>query len=111
MSQTAPPGFSQVKVEQLVRADRELWTLLAQETRGSLKPNAAGDIPLDAMVQRLCQDPRITMFLLPTTAGAKVVDKEVATKKPLTGTPAQAAAKSTNKRRKTRAEKSCPDEL
>lgn len=111
LSQTAPPGFSQVKVEQLVRADRELWTLLAQETKGSLKPNAAGDIPLDAMVQRLCQDPRITMFLLPTPAGTKVVDKEAATKKPSTGAPAQAAAKSTNKRRKTRAEKSCPEEL
>ena len=111
LSQAAPPGFQQVKVEQLVRADRELWTLIAQDVKGSLKPTPAGDIPLDAMVSRLCQDPRITMFLLPTTAAARAADKEVVTKKATPGAPVQAAAKSTNKRRKTRAEKSCPDEL
>ena len=111
MSQPAPAGFQQVKPEQLVRADRELWTLLAQEVRGSLKPTPTGDIPLDALVQRLCNDPRITMFLLPTTAASRAMDKETPTTKAAAHGPVQAAAKSTNKRRKTRAEKSCPDEL
>ena len=111
LSHPAPPGFQQVKVEQLVRADRELWTLLAQDVKGSLKPTPTGDIPLDAMVSRLCHDPRITRFLLPTTAAARAADKEVVTKKTTPGAPVQAAAKSTNKRRKTRAEKSCPEEL
>ena len=61
---------------------------------------------------RLCQDPRITMFLLPSLATSKAVDKEPP-KKPSTAGPSQAAAKSTggNKRRKTRAEKGCPEEL
>ena len=45
LSHPAPPGFQQVKVEQLVRADRELWTLLAQDVKGSLKPTPTGDIP------------------------------------------------------------------
>ena len=108
-SQQAPPGFQQVRTEQLIRADRELWTLLAQDTKGTLKPDAAGVIPLDAQVRRFSQDPRITMFLLPTTAAAKTADKEAAPKK--TAAPLQAAAKNANKKRKTRAEKGCPEEL
>ena len=111
LSQQVPPGFGPVKLEQLVRADRELWTLMAQDHKGTLKPDAAGVIPLDALVTRLCQDPRITMFLLPSASGTKTVTKEDPPKKP--GAPLQAAAKSTggNKKRKTRAEKSCPEEL
>ena len=97
MSQQPPPGFQQVKVDQLIRADRELWTLLAQDIKGSPK---------------LCQDPRITMFLLPSLASPKVADKETPKKAPTAG-PSQPAAKSAggNKRRKTRAEKGCPEEL
>ena len=110
MSQTAPPGFHQVKVEQLIRADRELWTLVAQEYKGTLKPNAAGIIPLDDQVRRFSQDSRITMFLLPSVASSKATEKEALPRK-TAGTPHQAAAQSTNKKRKTRAEKSCPDEL
>ena len=110
LSQPAPPEFQQVRVDQLFRADRELWTLVAQEYKGTLKPNPAGDIPLDAQIQRFAQDPRITMFLLPMPSTNKAVDKEPAPKK-AGAPPSQAAAKSTNKKRKTRAEKSCPEEL
>ena len=111
MSQTPPPGFQHVKVEQLIRADREMWTLIAQEFTGSLKPDATGAIPLDEVLRRFAQDPRITMFLLPMANSQKVVDKEPATKKPVANPGAQAAAKSTTKKKKTRAERSCPDEL
>ena len=113
LSQQVPPGFNAVKLEQLVRADRELWTLLAQDHKGTLKPDAAGAIPLDALVTRLCQDPRITMFLLPSASVSKAVAREEVPKKANPGAPSQAAAKSTgaNKRRKTRAEKNCPEEL
>ena len=112
LSQQVPPGFNAVKLEQLIRADRELWTLMAQDHKGSLKPNAAGDIPLDTLVTRLCQDPRITMFLLPSASTVKAAPKEDGPKK-ATSSPQQAAAKSTgiNKKRKSRAEKSCPEEL
>ena len=52
MSQPPPPGFQHVSMQQLIRADRELWTLLAQENQGSLKPRANGDIPLDNMLKK-----------------------------------------------------------
>eukprot|EP00435_Cladocopium_sp_Y103_P033219 s1997_g8.t1 len=113
MSQQPPPGYQHVTMQQLIRADRELWTLLSQECKGSLKPNARGDIPLDNKIQTLSKDPRITMFLLPMPAVAK--SSEATTKKTTTtGSPVQAAAKSgapSNKKRKTRAEKSRPEEL
>ncbi|CAL1144384.1 unnamed protein product [Cladocopium goreaui] len=82
LSQQAPPNFHPVRMDQLVRADRELWTLLAQEHKGTLKVNAAGEIPLEGLFKRFCQDPRITMFLLPAPAGAKTTDKENITKRP-----------------------------
>ena len=44
LSRPSPPGFSTVKTEQLVRADRELLTLMAQEHRGTLK--ATGEVHL-----------------------------------------------------------------
>ena len=112
MSQQPPPGFQHVKVEQLIRADRELWTLLAQEYKGSLKPDAAGAVPLDKEFPKLRQDPRITMFLLPTVAATKASDKDPPKKAPASG-PSQPSAKNaaSNKRRKTRAEKACPEEL
>ena len=113
MSQTPPPGFQHVSMQQLIRADRELWTLIAQEQKGSLKPANDGSIPLDAKIGALCRDPRITMFLLPLPASTKVADKDAGTKKPAVGGGgAQAAAKGApSKKRKTRAERGCPEEL
>ena len=105
LSRTPSPGFQHVKLEQLVRADRELWTILARETKGSLKTNAAGVIPLDARVTALLSDPRVTMMLLPVPASHKApADKDPAVKK--TGD-----LDNPKKKRKTRAEKACPEEL
>eukprot|EP00435_Cladocopium_sp_Y103_P062898 s272_g24.t1 len=115
LSQQPPPGFQHVSMQQLIRADRELWTLLAQECKGSLKPNATGDIPLDAKIKTLSRDPRVSMFILPLPASARQADtKEAAPKKTAApSNPQQAAAKgAANKRRRTsRADKSCPEEL
>ena len=112
LSQQPPSNYQQIKMDQLVRADRELWTLLAQEHKGSLKTNAAGQIPLDDLFRRFSQDARITLFLLPAPAGTKIIEKEAAPKKAAAPATTQAAAKSAStKRRKTRAEKQCPEEL
>ena len=106
------PGFQSIKLEQLVRADRELWTLLAQEVTGSLKV-AGGQIPLDKHVKQLTTDPRVTMLLLPLPVNQRVQDPVDAPKKPPAPRPAApntAAPKRVGKR-KTRAEKGCPEEL
>ena len=106
------PGFQSIKLEQLVRADRELWTILAQEVTGSLKMNGTV-IPLDRHFKQLTTDPRVTMLLLPLPNSQRVQDpldsaKKTAQPKSSGGPPA--APKRANKR-KTRAERGCPEEL
>lgn len=103
------PGFQSIKIDQLVRADREMWTILAQEVNGSLKMQGAV-IPLDQHVTRLSTDPRVTMLLLPLPASQRVVD--VADRpKPTPKASTRTAAPKNNNKCKTRAERSCPEEL
>ena len=67
-----PPGFAAVKLDQLLRADKELWTILAQQQSKSLKP--VNDQPvLNEDFKKLTTDPRATMLILPLpTTGPKV---------------------------------------
>ena len=58
-----PPNFSRVTLAQLIAADKALWTILARDVE-SVKPNANGDRPLDAAVEKLICDPRVTMHML-----------------------------------------------
>ena len=109
LSRPVNPGFQSIKLDQLVRADREMWTLLAQEVTGSLKMKG-NEIPLDKHVTRLSTDPRVTMLLLPLPANQRVSEPADKPKPAPKGAPRPAAPKNQNKR-KTRAEKSCPDEL
>ena len=53
LSRETPQGYGSIRTEQLIRADRDLFTILSQEHVGSLKPNAAGVSPLDAREQAL----------------------------------------------------------
>ena len=87
-------------VEQLVRADREIWTILAREYTGTLRMDAAGVIPLDARFNALITDPRVTMMLLP------LPPKKNALKVDDVDPP-----KKVKKVKKTRAERQCPEEL
>ena len=72
MTRDAPPGYGKVSMEQVIRADKHMFTLLSQEITGSLKPNALGEKPMDAMMQTLSCDPRVSMFLLPLPTTVKV---------------------------------------
>ena len=109
LSRPVSPGFQQIKLEQLVRADREMWTILVQEVTGSLKMTG-NDIPLGAHVKRLTTDPRVTMLLLPLPSNQKVSEPAGGPTRPAPTRPAAAAPKRPSKR-KTRAERGCPDEL
>lgn len=62
-SSEAPSGFGKVSLQQLIRADKEMWTIMAREV-SSLKPNAQGQKPLDVRVAQLQHDPRVTMHML-----------------------------------------------
>ena len=53
-----------VTLTQLIKADCELWTLLAREHH-TVKPTAHGDKPLDLAISRMQHDPRIIVHLMP----------------------------------------------
>lgn len=78
-----PPGFAQVSLTQLLRADQELFTLLAAEFQQPLKAALAGcKPPLDAEIRKCMADPRINVFLapLPKSERKAVVDSPIKTK-------------------------------
>ncbi len=72
VTREAPPGYGKVSMEQVIRADKHMFTLLSQEITGSLKPNALGEKPMDTKMQALSCDPRVNMFLLPLPSTLKV---------------------------------------
>ena len=115
LTRDVPNGFTSVKVDQVIRADKELWTVLAQQSTGSLKPT--NDVPaLNEPFKKLTSDPRITMFVLPLpSAAAKQVQAppQPPVKKPDAGTvkPAQGPQQPGKRRKLSRAEKNCPEEL
>ena len=62
----AIPNFNPISLDQLLRADQELFVLLAAEYTGPLKPSGLDvDPPLDDEVRRLMNDPRINVHLTP----------------------------------------------
>lgn len=58
-----PPGFSKVGLQQLVAADKAMWTILAREL-STVKPDQTGARPLDGAIEKLMHDPRVTMYML-----------------------------------------------
>ena len=57
-----------VSLAQLIRADCEMWTMLAREFH-SVRPDAHGLKPLDHAIERLQSDPRIVVHLMPQPIG------------------------------------------
>ena len=111
LTKDVPSGFAGVKLDQVIRADKELWTILAQQQSKSLKP--VNDIPVlnkDFVV--LTTDPRVTMYVLPLPTAKTPAPAAPAPRKPDAPRPAPKSTAPPNKKRKlTRAEKNCPEEL
>ena len=58
-------GFHPITLSQLLKADRELFMILASEETGPLKADPGNDPPLDAAIGRLMLDPRVNIHLTP----------------------------------------------
>ena len=62
-----PQQFQSLTLQHILKADQELFILLAEENTGSLKAARQGDPPpLDAFVAMLMNDPRINIHLVPS---------------------------------------------
>ena len=60
----SPAQFSPVSTTQILKADREMFSLLAAEHSDSLKALSGQEPPLDKTFQRLMHDPRINVHLI-----------------------------------------------
>eukprot|EP00435_Cladocopium_sp_Y103_P065553 s1396_g27.t1 len=111
ITKDVPAGFSSVKLDQIVRADKELWTILAQQQTKSLK--LQNDVPvLNEDFKKLTTDPRVTMYVLSLPTSTPRTTPNAQPKKTANKPTPTGQQDSANKRRKTtRAEKNCPEEL
>ena len=110
LTKDVPSGFSTIKLDQVIRADKELWTILAQQCTGSLRP--VNDVPaLNAEFKRLTSDPRVTLYVLPLPTHVTKAAPQPTPKKADTPRSGGGPAQPNKKRKLTRAEKSCPEEL
>ncbi|CAE7253466.1 NaCP60E [Symbiodinium necroappetens] len=71
LSQVPPPGYAYVGLAQCIRADKELFLLMSRENLKTFRGNAAGELPLDNLINRLSYDQRVQRFLLPMIKGPK----------------------------------------
>ena len=111
LTREPPMGFAKVSTNQVIRADRELFTIMAQELQESVQPDARGNLPMERKLKELRTDPRVTMFLLPLpkTAGREVEKTSTSTApKSSTATPARPTKKA---KTSAKAKAMCPAEL
>ena len=69
LTREVPPGYAPVSINQLLRADSEMFLLISKQVI-SLKPDSSGTMQVDQAMSQLRTDPRITMHLLPLPKSA-----------------------------------------
>ena len=112
LTRESPSGYAKVNMEQLLRADKELFTLMAQEHTGPFTLGPKGELPLDLLMMRLMHDPRVSLHLLPLPSSAARASSSSQVDE---GANKPAAPKQIQPKKKARASAkaraNCPDEL
>jgi hypothetical protein len=70
LTRPAPPGFTSPSLQQLIRADRELFTKMAEMTRTGITARADGTLPLDKAMKDLMFSAVVQFNLLPLPSSA-----------------------------------------
>ena len=70
LTRTHPPGFRGPSIESVLRADRELWTRVADRVRSNLRPDTDGQLPVDKALQELYTSASVLFHLLPLPLAA-----------------------------------------
>ena len=70
LTKAVPDGYTKIKMEQLLKADRELFLVMAQEVQQTGERLNDTPSPMNQAMPRLMTDPRITMHLLPLPSHA-----------------------------------------
>ena len=110
-----PPGHSRLTLEQLIKADKQLWSELAKCFAGAIVAAVGlADPPFDEHILRLRNDPRVTMFLLPLPNMASSSKSAASTTTPVAPAAPKAGAKGQPKKKykpTKKAERNKPEAL
>ena len=69
LTRSAPPGFSAPSLQQLLRADRELFVKMGESTREGITVRATGTLPLDDAMKTLMHSASVQFHFLPLPSG------------------------------------------
>lgn len=115
LGKQAPDGYSRVRMDQLVRADKELFMIMAEELQQANKQLSETPSPMNEAMEQLRTDPRVTMHLLPlpghrqaTSSAASGSTKVAPPPAPVSGTKRQ---KQKTLKQSSKARTLCPAEL
>ena len=74
LQREAPPGYKAVTVSQIMEADKRLWVLLSERTRGNVASKLGSPPPCDAEFTKLADSQEILSFLAPLPLPPPVPD-------------------------------------
>lgn len=60
-----PAGHKFVSTQQIPTADKQLWLLMSQDTRGKMTSGVGEPLPLDKALQSLMKSPEVLCFMTP----------------------------------------------
>ena len=70
-----PPGFAQVDLDQILRADLAAWKLVAERTRKGIKRDNTGYRPCDRIIDEVLAHPEFCRALQPLPSGNSAVKR------------------------------------
>lgn len=70
LSKPAPPGYKAASIDAILRADKELWTRVADQVRSELRADKTGALPVDVALEQLHTSASVAFHLLPLPLGS-----------------------------------------
>ena len=116
LSKPAPEGYAKIKMDQVIKADKELFMVMSEEHQQTNDRLTDVPSPMNQAFKRLSTDPRITMYLLPLPQHSVSKGGPTNTGPQNHGAPSKSGTKGGGKVRKEgeqsqRAKNICPAEL
>ena len=65
LQRETPKGFKSVSMSQLIAADKHMWILLSEKSRGNVVAGPGQPLPCDAHLKTLSSSPEVLNFLTP----------------------------------------------
>ena len=77
MDREPPKGYRKVSLDQVLAADKELWTLVAESTSAGVAPLPDGTKPVDDAINMLKNSAEVSFLLLPLPSGSSASQQNV----------------------------------